>query len=209
MIDTYEVIIIGGGQAGLAMAYALNQQSTNYIILDENEKPGTSWEKRYDSLTLFTPRNYSSLYEYNIEGEPKGFPSKDEIASYLQKFVMENGLSIKHNEKVINVTKNKNNTFSLETNSNTYITNQVVVATGAFHDPFIPNIHDQTIPYMIHSSEYKNSNQVPEGKVLVVGAGNAGVQIAAELSHSHDVILSSSKKIKNIPNHIVGKSLFW
>ncbi|MCM2677462.1 flavin-containing monooxygenase [Alkalicoccobacillus plakortidis] len=209
MIDTYEVLIIGGGQAGLAMAYALKQQNTPYIILDENEKPGASWEQRYDSLTLFTPRNYSSLYEYNIEGEPKGFPSKGEIASYMRKFILENDLSIKHNEKVWSVAKNKNNTFSIESESNTYVANQVVVATGAFHDPFIPNIHDQTIPFMIHSSEYKNSNQVPEGKVLIVGSGNTGVQIAAELSHSHDVILSSSKKIKNIPNQIVGKSLFW
>ncbi|MFK3938012.1 flavin-containing monooxygenase [Alkalihalobacillus sp. NPDC078783] len=208
-MNTYEVIIIGGGQAGLAMAYALKQQNIPYIILDENEKPGASWEQRYDSLTLFTPRNYSTLYEYTIEGEPQGFPSKNELALYMKRFVMEKGLSIKHNEKVLNVTKDKNQTFLIECESTTYTAAQVVIATGAFHDPFIPDIHDQTIPFMIHSSEYKNPNQVPKGKVLVVGSGNTGVQIAAELSHTHNVILSSSQKIRNIPKHIIGKSLFW
>lgn len=209
MIYTYEVIIIGGGQAGLAMAYALKKQNIRYVILDQNNHIGVSWEKRYDSLTLFTPRNYSTLFEYNMEGQSNGFPSKDEVASYLRRFSMEHHLVIKHNEKVLRVKKKSTDTFKVETESNEYLASQVIVATGAFHHPFVPNIHDGLTPFMIHSHEYKNPQQVPKGKVLVVGSGNTGVQIAAELTQTHEVVLSSSKKGKIIPTRIFGKSLFW
>lgn len=81
-MEKFQVIIIGGGQAGLAMAYALKKKKKSIIILDENEHVGHSWKTRYDSLQLFTPRNYSQLFNFRFEGEPHGFPHKDEVVSY-------------------------------------------------------------------------------------------------------------------------------
>ncbi|MED1602967.1 NAD(P)/FAD-dependent oxidoreductase [Alkalihalophilus marmarensis] len=204
----YDVIVIGGGQAGLAMAYALKEKKKT-LILDENEQTGDSWKKRYDSLRLFTPRKYSELFDFTFRGDPKGFPHKDEVVSYLQEFETRNQLSVLHNQQVIKLSKENDQMFRVFTQNQTFTVKNVVVATGAFHDPFIPDIHDRSIPYMIHASAYKNPAQIPKGDVLIVGAGNTGIQIAAELSKTHTVMLAKSKPIKSIPQRFAGKSLFW
>ncbi|MFD1389131.1 flavin-containing monooxygenase [Oceanobacillus oncorhynchi subsp. oncorhynchi] len=205
----YDVIIIGGGQAGLAMGYSLKKKNKCFTILDENESTGESWRQRYDSLQLFTPRNYSQLHGFLFKGRPEGFPLKNEVVDYLKHFKEENDLPVIYNQKVIELTQRNDQKFLVITQNQRYITKHVVVATGAFHHPFIPKIHDNSIPFMIHSSEYKNPSQIPEGKVLIVGAGNTGIQIAAELSRTHSVLLAKSKPIKRLPQRITGKSLFW
>lgn len=208
MVD-YEVIIIGGGQAGLAMGYALKQKNISYVILDENEQAGNSWRKRYDSLRLLTPRNYSQLHQTPFKGDPNGFPHKDEVASYLADFQIENDISIIYKQKVTKLSQDDSGSFNVIAQNQRYTAHQVVVATGAFHHPFIPKINDNSIPFMIHASNYRNHLQIPKGDVLIVGAGNTGIQIAAELSKTHSVTLSMSKPIKSIPQRIAGKSLFW
>lgn len=204
-----DVVIIGGGQAGLAMGFALKQHNISFIILDENDETGAAWKKRYDSLRLFTPRNYSQLHNFPFEGDPNGFPHKDEVVSYLQKFKSVNNLPVIYNQKVINLSKENNQQFRIVTQNQCYTACYVVVATGAFYHPFIPQIYDDSIPFMIHASNYQNPQQVPKGDVLIVGAGNTGIQIAAELSGTHEVTLSKSKSIRRIPQRIAGKSLFW
>ncbi|RLL46807.1 oxidoreductase [Oceanobacillus piezotolerans] len=204
-----DVVIIGGGQAGLAMGYALKRYNVSFIILDENSETGASWKKRYDSLKLFTPRMYSQLHSMTFEGDPMGFPHKDEVVTYLQKFKSTNDLPVVYNQKVIKLLKEDKQTFRVFTQDQSYTACHVVVATGAFYDPFIPPIHDGSVPFMIHASDYQNSIQIPQGEVLVIGAGNTGIQIAAELSRTHYVTLSKSKGIKRLPQKIAGKSLFW
>lgn len=204
----YDVIIIGGGQAGLAMGFSLKQKNIPFFILDENEQIGMSWRKRYDSLRLFTPRSYSQLHGFPLKGDPKGFPDKNEIANYLTAFKIENELPV-HHEKVIKLNQNEKKQFLVTTPNKTYIAKQVVVATGAFHNPFVPNVHDGTASFEIHASKYRNPSQIPSGNVLIIGAGNTGVQIAAELSKTHQVTLSQSKPIKSVPQNIAGRSLFW
>lgn len=205
----YEVIVIGGGQAGLAMGYSLKQKNVSFIIIDENEQTGISWRKRYDSLRLFTPRNYSQLHGFHVRGDPKGFPDKNEMADYLNVFRIKNDLPIVHNEKVIKLSKNGEKKFSVITQSKAYKAKQIVVATGAFYNPFVPNIHDGTASFDIHASKYRNPSQIPKGNVLIIGAGNTGVQIAAELNKTHQVTLSQSKPMKSVPQVIAGRSLFW
>lgn len=205
----YDVIIVGGGQAGLAMGYALKKKNKHFTILDENESTGESWRQRYDSLQLFTPRNYSQLHGFLFEGERDGFPQKDEVVDYLKSFKEENDLPVIYNQKVIELSQKDDQNFLVITQNKRYVTKHVVVASGAFHHSFIPKIHDNSIPFMIHASEYKNPLQIPEGKVLIVGGGNTGIQIAAELSQTHTVLLAKSKPIKMLPRRIAGKSLFW
>lgn len=205
----YDVIIVGGGQAGLAMGYALKKKNKCFAILDENETTGESWRQRYDSLQLFTPRNYSQLHGFIFNGEPTGFPNKNEVVNYLKCFKEENELPVIYNQKVIELSQEDDQKFLVISQNQRYAAKHVIVATGAFHHPFIPNIHDHSIPFMIHASDYKNSVQIPKGEILIVGAGNTGIQIAAELSRTHSVLLAKSKPIKRVPQKIAGKSLFW
>ncbi|WP_055736580.1 MULTISPECIES: flavin-containing monooxygenase [Bacillaceae] len=210
-MNAYQTIVIGAGQAGLAVGRALQIKNSPFLILDENEEAGWSWKKRYDSLKLFTPKNYSHLFNDLYQGDEKEFPSRDEVADYLSKFQDKYNLPIKVNEKVINLSKNDDQMFTLCTENRKYTAKNVIVATGAFYTPFIPAIHDSSIPFMIHSADYKNPDQIPEGDVLIVGGGNTGIQIAAELSKSlkHHAYLSRSKKLKRLPKTILGNSLFW
>ncbi len=205
---TYDVIIIGGGQAGLALGFSLKQKNIPFVILDENEQTGMSWRKRYDSLRLFTPGSYSQLHGFHLKGDPKGFPDKNEIADYLAAFKIQNELPV-HREKVIRLTQNERKQFLVTTPNKIYTAKQVVIATGAFHNPCVPKVHDGTAGFEIHASKYQNPSQIPNGNVLIVGAGNTGVQIASELSKTHQVTLSQSKPMKRVPQNIAGRSLFW
>lgn len=112
------MVVIGAGQAGLSMGYYLKQTSLSFIILDKNEMVGDVWRKRYDSLVLFTPRSYSSLPGLAIEGDPLGFPTKDEIADYLEHYAHTFDLPIQFNCQVQRLQKD-NNIFNISTNEST------------------------------------------------------------------------------------------
>ncbi|MFS0728337.1 flavin-containing monooxygenase [Paenibacillus sp. 1P07SE] len=207
----YDVIVIGGGQAGLATGYYLKQKQKTFLILDEREKTGDSWQNRYDSLVLFTPRSYSALPGLDLNGDPWGYPTKDEIAQYLHTYAARFELPILHNRKVEKLHKAGAQFIITAQSGDTYKAKQVIVATGGFYTPFIPPI-TQSISqdmFQMHAANYRRSDQIPPGSVLIVGAGNTGVQIAAELSETHQVTLSTSKKIKALPQQLMGKDLFW
>lgn len=207
----YDVIVIGGGQAGLAAGYFLKKTKRNFIILDEQGRTGDSWRNRYDSLTLFTPRSYSSLPGLEMKGQSDGYPKKDEVADYLESYRVHFNLPVIHHVKVIELYKDGSHFIVKTSGEETYLANQAVVATGAFHTPFTPAISKtvNTEILQMHASAYRSPEQIPPGKVLIVGAGNTGVQIAAELTETHTVVLSCSKKIKALPLKWMGKSLFW
>ncbi|VEF47584.1 Trk family potassium transport protein [Bacillus freudenreichii] len=207
----FDVIVVGGGQAGLSVGYYLKKAQKQFLILDDQKETGDSWKNRYDSLVLFTPRSYSSLPGLKLPGNPEGYPTKNEVAGYLIDYTEHFELPIYHNAKVVELLKDKEAFIIKTSRGDVYRTRQVVVASGAFHKPYIPPITDSISKgiIQIHAYDYRNHHQIPSGKVLVVGAGNSGVQIAAELSDTHNVILSCSKKIKALPQMMLGKSLFW
>lgn len=206
----YDVVVIGGGQAGLAMGYFLKQTSLKFVILDNQERTGDVWRKRYDSLVLFTPRSYSALPGLALSGDPDGLPAKDEIADYLEHYAQNFDLPILHNCNVQTI-KQENNLFTIETNESRFRAEKVVVATGPFHTPIIPPFA-KDLPsdiLQLHSSEYKNPAQLNKGAVLVVGGGNSGAQIAVELSEHYETFLSVGQKPRILPLTVVGKSIFW
>ncbi|WP_230980888.1 flavin-containing monooxygenase [Rossellomorea arthrocnemi] len=207
----YDVIVVGGGQAGLSLGYHLKALNLNYIILDESKRVGDSWRNRYDSLVLFTPREYSALPGKKITGDPDGFPSKDEIADYLEDYAEEFQLNIQLNSSV-NSIKKESDFYQVMTGDKRYIVSRTVVtAIGPFQKPFIPNISQKAAPNIqqLHTSEYTNPSQIKGSNVLIVGAGNSGVQIAIELSENFQTTLSVGKYMKIVPSIILGKSLFW
>ncbi|MBX9966097.1 flavin-containing monooxygenase [Priestia aryabhattai] len=210
MGDSYNTIVIGAGQAGLAIGYYLKQKSLSFLIIDSNSRVGDSWRHRYDSLTLFTPRSHSALPGMNVEGSPHGYPIKDEIADYLENYSRHYNLPVQLNTAVINLFK-ENDQFHLVTNKGNYVAKNIVVATGPFQKPFVPDIEKDVSKdiFQIHAAHYKNPSQLKEGTTLIVGAGNSGVQIATELAESREIYLSVGKRMKFLPYTLLNRSIFW
>jgi putative flavoprotein involved in K+ transport len=206
----YDVIIIGGGQAGLSIGYFLKNCNLSFIILEKTSEIGEVWRNRYDSLKLFTPRYFSSLPGLNLSGNPNNYPTKDEIADYLSKYAATFSLPIQTDTTVEGLYKLKEG-FKVITNRGELTTNIVVVATGPFQKPFLPEISNSLSDKVlqIHSSKYKNPLQLNNGSVLVVGGGNSGAQIAVELSKEREVFLSIGHQMKFLPQDIGKKSIFW
>ncbi|MFP7335037.1 NAD(P)/FAD-dependent oxidoreductase [Shouchella clausii] len=208
----YDVVVIGGGQAGLAVGYYLKKQKRPFLIVDEQNEAGDSWRKRYDSLVLFTPRCYSSLPGLAFSGDPNGYPTKGEMADYLWTYKETFQLPVAYKTKVERLEK-KRDRFKVWTTSEgkTYDAKQVIIATGAFHTPFIPPLANSIHPRIaqLHASDYKGPEQIVAGPILIVGAGNTGVQIATELVEHHDVILACGNKPNVLPQSVFGKNLFW
>ncbi len=206
----YDTIVIGAGQAGLSIGYYLKEYNHNYIILDKGSEVGEIWKKRYDSLILFTPRIYNSLPGMSFEGDKQGFPTKDEVVTYLKNYVERYEIPIHFHTEVVSVSK-LNGNFLIKTNQGEYQAKNIVIATGPFQTPKIP-LFSKEIPStinQIHSSQYKNSSQLLDGNALVIGGGNSGAQIAVELSKERDTYLAVSKNLSYLPLVLMRKSIFF
>ncbi|MGZ8597438.1 MAG: flavin-containing monooxygenase [Actinomycetota bacterium] len=201
---------MGGGQAGLAVGYHLAQRGLRSVILDAGPETGHVWRSRWDSLTLFTPSQYSSLPGMTFPSPRDTYPSKDEVAAYLQSYVSAFDLPVRLDATVTSLTK-RDGTFVVTTTDDGFTARHVVVATGPFHVPFVPPVAldlDETV-FQIHSAGYRRPTQLPEGHVLVVGGGNSGFQIAAELAATREVDLAVGRRVPSLPQRLLGKDLFW
>ncbi|MGY0692350.1 flavin-containing monooxygenase [Virgibacillus sp. FSP13] len=206
----FEVIIIGAGQAGIAMSHQLKQKGIeNHIMIDDQKRIGDSWRSRYKSLVLFTPKSYSTLPGLKMKGVPDSYPTKDEIADYLEDYVAYFNLPHKMNTVVTSIEK-KNNYFNVITTGENFLSRKVIVASGAFQKSYIPSvIHNNDSVLHIHSSSYIEPENLNDGTVLIVGGGNSGAQIAVELSKDREVILAISHRLKFLPLRVFGKSIFY
>lgn len=205
----YEAVIVGGGQAGIAMGYHLKMNNLSFVILEGNERVGDSWRKRYNSLKLFTPYRYSSLPGLEMKGASNEYPTKDDMADYLEDYVQYFKIPVMCNTKVSKLDQQMDGSFLLQTNNEEIRTQQVIIATGAFQKPNIPNVFDQELDvFHIHSSEYRSPSQVPGSDVLVVGGGNSGGQIAVELAKDRKVTIATGHRITFLPLTLFGRSVF-
>ncbi len=205
-----EVIVIGSGQAGLAISYYLMKQRREFLILDASRRIGDQWRHRYDSLCLFTPRMYSQLPGFPFEGEPHGLPSKDEAADYLERYAEHFSFPLQLNTQVHQLQQHHEG-FVVETDQGDYWARQVIVATGPFQKPMLPPYSEQLSEqvYQVHSSGYQNSKLLNPGPVVIVGAGNSGAQIAVELANERQVTIAAGHPLTFKPLHLMGKSIFW
>jgi putative flavoprotein involved in K+ transport len=208
--STYEVVVIGAGQAGLAMGYFLKRQGRKFVILEAAESIGSAWRDRWDSLRLFTPRRYSGLPGLPFPGDPEGYPDRNDVIAYLERYAETFELPIELNSPVLRLT-NEDGRFVLEVDGRMITADQVVVATGPFQKPYVPDVASRLGPdvFQTHSTGYRKPSDVPQGTVLVVGGGNTGFQIAKELSASHEVHLSIGSRQKPLPQRLLGRDLFW
>src|SRR4051795_1657821 len=206
-----EVLVIGGGQAGMAAGYYLRRAGIPFLILDGGDRIGHSWRERWDSLELFTVGRYSALPGLPFPGDPERFPGKDEVADYLASYAATFELPVRMETKVTRLTHGEGRYRVEAVDGSSHEAAQVVVATGAYQRPYAPEVSEQLDPSIVqlHSSQYRNPDQLPEGDVVVVGGGNSGVQIAEELSGTRRVRLAVGTKPPRVPRRVLGKSLHW
>ena len=189
--ERIDTVVIGGGQAGLAAGYYLSQQKRDFLILDAHEHVGDSWRRRWDSLRLFTPAGFNHLPGIPFPRSEDRFPTKDEMADYLESYVVHFQLPMLLNNRVDELARDGNN-YLIAAGPLCLKANQVIVATGARPSPRAPAFASQLDPAInqLHSVSYQNPNQLRDGTVLVVGAGNSGVEIALDLAPQHSVWLA-------------------
>ena len=191
MIEQIETVIVGGGQAGLAVGYHLAQRDQSFVILDVNQRTGDSWRKRWDSLRLFTPAYLSGLPGLEFPGQRSRCPTKDEMADYLEAYATRFDLPIRKGSRADSVTKNAGR-FTVSAGDHRFEADNVVLATGGYHPAYVPDFAAQldTSIVQFHSSEYRKPSQLRDGDVLVVGAANSGAEIALEAAATHRTWLS-------------------
>jgi putative flavoprotein involved in K+ transport len=209
--DDLEVAVIGAGQAGLAVGRFLAHQGRRFLILERGGAIAPAWRERWESLTLFTPRRYSALPGMPFPGDPDGYPTRDEVIAYLERYAETFELPIEPDSAVEQLERADDGRFRLHVDGRTIAADQVVVATGPFQTPFVPKLAEKLANdvFQTHAVGYRRPGDVPEGTVAVVGGGNTGFQIAKELSATHRVLLAVGTRQKPLPQQLLGRDLFW
>jgi putative flavoprotein involved in K+ transport len=206
-----DVLVVGGSQAGLAMAWHLARQGLRYAVLEAGPEIGHAWRSRWDSLTLFTPAQYDALPGRPFPAPADTYPTKDPVAGYLQAYASALEVPVRLNARVTSLSRTEEG-FEARTADQVFRAGQVVVTTGPFQTPFVPPAAqglDESVT-QLHSAGYRNPQALPEGPVLVVGGGNSGFQIAEEIAAAgRRVDLSIATKLPVLPQRLAGKDLFW
>lgn len=208
--DQVETLVIGGGQAGLAVGYHLSRRGLPYAIVDANQRIGDAWRNRWDSLRLFTPNRLNGLPGKPFPGYHWAFPSKDEMADYLENYARHFEIPVETGVRVKRLSR-EGDRFVAETVDRRYEADNVVIAMSSWQKPRIPDFADELDSSIVqlHVAEYLNPGQLQDGDVLVVGAGNSGAEVAKELSRTHDVWLSgpSTGHIPFRPESVIARVL--
>ena len=208
-MDLYDLIIIGGGQSALACGYFLRRANLKYIILDDQMQSGGSWQHVWDSLTLFSPAQHSSLPGWMMPKSENEFPSKQEVLDYLSAYQKRYDLYVKRGIKVKDVHK-EGEIFTVFSDQGNFQSKTLISATGTFQKPYLPDVlgKHRYIGQQLHSSQYVNADPFVNKKVLIVGAGNSGAQILAEVSKVAATVWAAEKEPEFLPDDVDGRVLF-
>lgn len=201
-----ETVIIGAGPAGLAVGACLQKEGHSFIILEKSNKIGPTWHNHYDRLHLHTDKNRSELPYFSYPDDYPKYPSRRQVVQYLENYAAHFDLEPRFNQTVVSA-ELRNGRWDIRTGNHRYLSENLVVATGYNNRPYIPKWQgmDHFEGEIIHSSEYRNGNPFKEKKVLVVGFGNSGGEIAIDLcEHGADVSLSVRSPVNIIPRDLLG-----
>ncbi len=204
-----DVIVIGGGQSGLACGYYLRRTGLDYLIVDEQEACGGAWRHTWDSLSLFSPSEQSSLPGWQMPPSRGAFPNRKEVIHYLCQYQKRYKLPVKRPVKVLQVYQ-EGNRFRLESSRGTIRSKALIAATGSWSQPYIPPIKGANLfeGIQIHSAWYRNPEAFHGKKVLIVGEGNSGAQILAELSQTSPTSWATWETPSFLPDDVDGRVLF-
>jgi putative flavoprotein involved in K+ transport len=214
--EWYDTIVIGGGQAGLAAGYFLKRVGDDFIILEKNPRTGDSWRSRWDSLRLFTPSQMNGLPGKPYPSPVNYFPAKNEVADYLEGYASQFNLPIMHGMEVETLSRNSNG-YEVTTSKSRFHAKNVIVASGPFQSASSPAFASELDPaiFQLHSSAYRNPQQVPADSVLVVGAGNSGAEIALELVKAGRQVWLAGRDVGHVPANsplgraFNGRPMWW
>jgi putative flavoprotein involved in K+ transport len=208
----FQVVVIGGGQAGLCVGHYLVEAGIDVVILEAAARIGESWRRRWDSLRLFTAAEYAGLPGLAFPGDPNAFPSKDEVADYLEEYARRMRLPVRLNTKVTALRRDGDR-YVVEAGDTRFEADHVVVTTGPYQKARVPAWGASLDPAIvqIHSNAYKNPAQLPAGDVLVVGAGNTGAELALEAAAAGHHVLLSGRDVGQVPRvmRLANGRLFW
>jgi putative flavoprotein involved in K+ transport len=202
-----DTIVVGGSQGGLATGYHLKRHGQDFAILDAGERVGDAWRTRWDSLRLFTPARHNALPGMRFPGPPGAYPTKDGMADYLEAYAAHHELPVRLGTRVEHLDRQGGH-FVVSANGERLEARQVVVATSL--SPRVPRFADQLDPAtrQLQASHYRNPGQLPDGPVLIVGAGNSGAEIALDLAPKRRVWLSG-RDTGRMPLAAFRSPLFW
>jgi putative flavoprotein involved in K+ transport len=198
--EIFDVIVIGGGQAGLSVGYHLSRTGARFIILDAHQRVGDSWRKRWDSLRLFTPAKFDGLDGMPFPAAGNYFPTKDEMADYLEGYARQFKLPVRSGERVRRVIK-RGELYVVVTDTQEYHAAQVVVAMAKYQRPRTPAFAEELSPDIVqmNSLDYRNARQLKPGGVLVAGAGNSGGDLALEAVRAGHEVWLAGREVGEVP----------
>lgn len=201
--EQIDVVVIGAGQAGLSVGYHLARRGVPFVILEAQARIGDTWRHRYDSLRLFTPARYDGLVGMPFPAPSRAFPTKDEMADYLEAYARKFGLPVRTGVHVDRVSKTGDR-FLVETGGRTIEARHVVVAMASYQKPRLPVFASELSADVVqlHSSEYRNLSQLRDGGVLVVGAATSGADIALEAAKAGRPTWLSGRHPGHVPFRI-------
>ena len=180
----HEVVIVGGGQAGLSVSHGLQAEGLEHVVFEKHRAMHVWQTPRWDNFCLVTPNWQCALPGHAYRGnDPNGFMKKDEIVQYLEAFRAHVNAPLREGVAVERVTPRADGGFLVRSSEGECTAGQVVVASGGYHEPIVPRLAERLPPGIVqlHSAQYRNAQQLPAGKVLVVGSGQSGAQIAEDL----------------------------
>ena len=188
-----ETLVVGAGQAGLATAYHLQRRGRPVLVVDGNERVGDNWRCQWDSLRLYSPAKYDGLPGLPFPAPPWHYPGKNEVGDYLEQYALHHELPVRMSTRVDRRGARPGGGFVASVGADTITCDNVVVATGTFgRTPYVPGFAADLDPsiHQLHSSEYRRPSDIPDGRVLVVGASHSGADIAHDLAPTHGIVLA-------------------
>jgi putative flavoprotein involved in K+ transport len=190
--ERVNTVVIGGGQAGLSVGYHLKRHGVDFVILDDRARVGDVWRGRWDSLRLFTPARHSSLDGLPFPAPPFSFPTKDEMADYLEAYARTFALPVRSGVRVDRVSRAADGGFLVVAGDRRFHAQNVVVAMAHYQRPRVPAFARKLTPRIVqlHSLQYRNQSQLAPGDALIVGVGNSGAEIAVETAARHNTWLA-------------------
>jgi putative flavoprotein involved in K+ transport len=202
----FPVVVIGAGQAGLSVGYHLARLGLRFVILDAEARVGDVWRRRWDSLRLFTPARYDGLDGMPFPAPPASFPTKDEMADYLEAYAARFHLPVRGGVRVEALFR-RGGRYVIRAGALEFEADQVVVAMASYQRPKLPAFAAELAPDIVqlHSSAYKNPAQLRPGATLLVGGGNSGAEIAVELARGGRRVWMSGRDVGHVPFRIGGR----
>jgi hypothetical protein len=210
-ITAIDVVVIGGGQAALALGFYLRRTGLSYVILDEQSAPGGAWRQTWRSLRLFSPAQWSSLPGWMMPRGSDEYPSRDEVIAYLAEYERRYSLPVLHSVRVESVERVADGEALLvRAGDRAWRARAVVSATGTWANPAVPDVEGREAftGMQLHSAHYSSPDVFANKRVIVVGGGNSGAQIVAELSEVASVMWATLAEPVFLPEHVDGRFLF-